>query len=459
LKNHSLKRRLLASYAVVLALIILLFGNALIWGLNENLNSKLHTSLESVVYDIKHDLLSDLLQSGIIDTKEFVISPVYIEVWQIAKGEKRRLFYSENLTHANLPILSERSETFKLIEVTFISDDDKSAVLSMPVTVQGQTYLISAATPIDKIDDMIEDFLKIAALSGILLYLAALYLGYRMIDQVFSPMQSIIRTADMISQKNLSMRVPLPQVKDEFFMLAQTFNTMLERIEHAFEQVKRFNVNVSHELKTPLTIIHGEAEVALLKERKPKEYRDVLQSIMEETSSMHRIVESMLLLSKSDTGALKKRMIPVVLNDLVSEVIAHKKAQADAKSIKIILQDSEPVTVLAEPELLRQALINLIDNAIKYTPEAEEKTITILLYKHENVAFIEIIDEGIGISEAQLPYLFEPFYRAEDSRAKTIPGYGLGLSIAKWIADLHNATLLIKSNRSGTKVRMSFITA
>jgi len=419
----------------------------------------LQTSLKSVVIDIRYDLQNSELLSGMLDPhEEFVVSPAYVEVWQVDGGLKKRVLYSSNMQASHLPLFSEDSAHYQESGIAFISDEDESALLSMPVTVREKHYIIVVATPIDEIDDMLEDFLTMFSLLGVIMYFSALYLGYRVIDRVLSPMQNITATPHAISQKNLAMRVPMPVVHDEFFTLSETFNTMLERIESAFEQVKRFNVNVSHELKTPLTIIYGEAEVALLKEREPKEYRAVLRSIMEESASMQQIIESMLLLSKSDITTLKQRMLPVALHTLILEVSEQKKAQAQSRMISIHTQDVKPATVFAQPELLRQAVLNLLDNAIKYTPEKQNKTVSVSLYTDKKRTVLEIVDEGVGISDLQLQHLFEPFYRVENSHAKTVPGHGLGLSIVKWITDLHNATLSIQSHTDGTTARIVFQT-
>jgi len=446
----------------MLILFIILFGAALTWGLRSSFNKMLYTAINSIIIDIKYEMLHEPIPTGMLDPREkFAVSPVYIEMWQIHENGKTRILYSENMINEHLPILLKEMTMYESVDIEFIlkSDGehaDESAILSETVTVNGKTYLISVATPIDGVDDLLEKFLYLFVSLGILLYLAALYLGYRMIDKVLIPMKNITATANAISQNNLSKRVPLPEIRDDFFTLAQTFNTMLERIERAFEKVRHFNVNVSHELKTPLTIIQGEAEVALLKERNVKEYRDVLQSILEENASMERIIESMLLLSKSDTDSLKKRMVPFMLNDLILGVVAQKRVQADTKSIAIIFDAPKPITVIAEAELLQSALSNLLDNAIKYTPENQEKKIRILLTEHNDRTIIEISDEGIGINEEHLAHVLEPFYRVDDSHNKTIPGHGLGLSLVKWITDLHNADLSIESNKNGTKVSISF---
>jgi len=463
LKVYSLKRRLLSAYAGVLFVFIILFGVALTWGLKSSFNHMLHTSLNSVIIDLKYDLRhDDPIPSGIIDSREeFAVSPVYIETWQIEENKKKRILYSKNMKNEHLPIILKKMTMYESVDIDFILESDgeladESAILAETVKVDGKTYLISVATPIDGVDDLMGDFISLFGVLGILLYLIAFYMGYKMLNKLLIPMQSITATVNEITQHDLTKRVPLPKTKDDFFILAQTFNLMLERIEDAFVKVKKFNINVSHELKTPITIMRGEAEVALLKERNVKEYRDVLQSIIDENILMEQIIESMLLLSKSDTRSLKKQMVPFIVNDLILEVIERKKVQADLKSISIIFNAPKAITLIAEVELLQRALSNLLDNAIKYTPDNQEKKIMILLAKDGDKTFIEISDEGIGINEEHLAHIWEPFYRVDDSHSKTVPGHGLGLALVKWIIELHNADIALESNKTGTKVSITF---
>lgn len=440
---HSAKWRLLTAYAFVVGVVIVLFGGALIAGLNYSFDKTLKNSMEMIATDIRNDALQRPLKiSSIIDVKEqFPLSPVYIEVYRDTGNGSKRILWTKNMKNHRLPKL-ENSE-FKEIEIPFISTDDETSLLVKRSTIGDKAYTISVATPIDNIDDTIETFIGWLLFTGALLYAIALILGYRMITQILLPVDTITETAKIISRKSLSKRVPLPERHDEFYRLAETFNTMLERLETAFGKIDRFNADLSHELKTPLTIIRGEIEVTMMKERNEKEYQTVLGSILEETQTLQSIIETMLLLSKSDNETLKKRMVPIALDKLVLEAAKEKKRQAEEKSIDIGISHMEAVTIKAEPTLLKRAVVNLIDNALKYS--LADTVVEIGLEKENDGAVLTVLDQGYGIAPDQIEMIFDPFYRIDTSHAKTIPGHGLGLPIVQWIAILHDAKIDIKS--------------
>jgi len=445
----------MTAYAIVLALIILLFGLLLGWGLEQSFNDRLQASLESVAFDIRHDLGSIPPSSPLLDPDEaFAISPVYIEVYRSQKdGTDRRVLYSSNMQDRQLPCTSEAK--LVVMDISFISTSDESAVYSIKSIHGAERYRISVATPIDKIDDLLEDFMRLFVLFGIVVYLIALYLGHRLLDRVLSPMEQITSTAASITHSNLSRRIPLPLVEDEFFVLAKTFNTMLDRIESAFEKVKRFNANVSHELKTPLTIIQGEAEVALKKKRDTQAYEKVLRSIVDETHEVHHMIDSMLLLSRSDVVSLKKYMVPVKLDVLVRDVIEAKRTMVKKKQLHIESSELKPISIVAEPMLLREAIANVFDNAIKYTPE--HKSITVSLTGDDESVDLCIEDEGIGIGKAALEKAFEPFWREDSAHSKLVAGHGLGLSIVKWVMEVHDGSVTIESEKGrGTRCLLHF---
>lgn len=456
MKRVSIRRRLLLAYGLVLAVIILLFGSALVWGLGHSFYAQLRSALESVAFDIKHDVLTaSPAAEGVLDpTKEYAVSPVYIEVWEMGESP-RRILASANLRTDRLPLLRGVRETFELQRLPFISRDEKSALLSVPATVGAAHYRIAVATPVDSLDDVIEDFIESFVLYGALLYLAALYLGYRLIDRVLAPMRSITESAATISHGDLSRRVPLPAVRDEFYTLAETFNGMLERIGHGFEKMQRFNANVSHELKTPLTIIRGEAEVALMRKRDPEAYETALRSMMEETLSMQRIIDGMLLLSRSDQDALMKNMVPVRLDAVLQEVYERYRGVAEAKGVGITITHTEAVEIMAEPQLIKEVFVNLADNAVKYTPKG--RNVTMEMRESDGKALVRIADEGIGIDEVHLSKLFDPFWREDAAHGKTIPGHGLGLSIVQWIVQVHQGIIEIESVKNrGTVCLLRF---
>ncbi|WP_218147930.1 sensor histidine kinase [Hydrogenimonas thermophila] len=354
----------------------------------------------------------------------------------------------------NLHFPKELDIGFQEIEIPFISQEDEVAVLVNQVTVNNKRYKIVIATPIEKIDDTIEIFIGWLLFAGLLLYVIALILGYRVITRVLSPVRTITQTAQTISKSNLSKRVPLPDREDEFYQLAKTFNTMLERLEKNFDKINRFNVNVSHELKTPLTIIRGEIEVALLKDRSIKEYKTVLQTILEETKTIQSIIETLLLLSKSDTKALKKRMLPLSLDTLILEAVEEKRQNANEQSINIVIKELESVTIVGEPTLLKRAIANIIDNAIKYSPPNTNIEITL---NNSSDTILMIKDSGYGIPYDHIDKIFDPFFRIESTNEKRVQGQGLGLSIVQWIVKLHNAKINIESEvAKGTIFKIYF---
>jgi heavy metal sensor kinase len=458
--QYSIRNRLLTAYGLILALFMLLFGVALFWGLDRSFDERLQSELESVVYDIKHDLLTGRLKTpALLDPQEeYAVSPVYVEMWERDVNGSQPMLFSTNMTDHRLPLLDVHGERFELDSLPSFSKAGKTALLAEPVEVDQKHYVIVAATPADKFDDVISDFIWLFALFGSLLYLLAFFLGWRMISRVLSPMRSITETAASISQSDLSKRVPLPGVRDEFHALAQTFNAMLERIEKAFEQTKRFNANVSHELKTPLTIIRGEAEVALRNVRDSGTYESVLHSILEESAAVQQIIDGMLLLSRSDTASLQSIMVTVDLDDLLRWVMDKLRPAAEAKGISMCLVHMDSARITGEPQLLKEALHNLVDNAVKYTHESGRIAVT--MHTIADAVEIRISDNGIGMDETALSKVYEPFWREDTAHSKTLPGHGLGLSIVQWVVQAHRGTIGIESKKEeGTTCVLRFLTS
>ena len=449
----SVKTRLLFGYGLILLVIIVLFDIALVFSLNSTFDNGLKNSLKSIALDIKNDELNtlDKLTSPVIANKEeFAISPVFIEVWE-TENIPKRILYTKNLQNLSLPTLFKSG--LKEIDIPFISKKDQSALFVIKIKLHKKNYLIKVATPLDKLDDSIEDFITVLIFLSIILFLIAFYFGFWMLDLILKPMKIMTNTAHTISQSNLSKRIKLPPKKDEFYFLAKTFNEMLGRLEKSFNSMKKFNTNVSHELKTPLTIIKGEIELALKKQRDIKEYQKTLKVIDEETLSMQNIIDNLLLVSKTDIKAFKKDMKEISLDYVLLQT--YEEFLEYHKYSNIILLQIESVKITGEPFLLKRAVFNIIDNAVKYSSKTEE--IKIALYKQNNQAIILIEDKGKGMDRESLQKITQPFYRIDDSRSKKIKGYGLGLSIVKWIMDLHCAKIEISSQKQkGTKVKLIF---
>jgi signal transduction histidine kinase len=291
---------------------------------------------------------------------------------------------------------------------------------------------------------------------------------------VTGPLQRIARAAHGLMQGDWSQRAPVSS-PDEVGLLAGSFNQMAERLESwdsdlrtavaertreldsallqldgAFQQMRRFNADASHELRTPLTVIRGEAEVALRAARSPDEYETVLRLIQDETERMSRIIEQLMMLARADAGELRLERRSLALDDIVREVMHRVEVLAQARRIHLAAEELEPVLLEGDEDRLHQLVLNLLDNAIKYTPEGGEVRVRLRVIPgtrpaHPAEARLEIEDTGIGIAQADLPHVFDRFYRVDKARSRAQGGSGLGLSICRWIVEAHGGYIDVRS--------------
>ena len=245
-----------------------------------------------------------------------------------------------------------------------------------------------------------------------------------------------------ISSSNLDEKIDITGRRDELGRLAETFNAMIGRLKDAFQRINQFSIDVSHELKTPLTILKGETEVALRKEREKDDYQKLLLSNLEEIDRMSCIIDDLLLLSKADTKEIKLNMEEVALRDLIMDVCMNMKVVADKKSVELQISELEDVRLRGDELKLRRMLLNVVENGIKYSHVGGK--VSVSSYVNDGYARIDVKDDGIGISEEDIKYVFDRFYRADRSR-KRESGSGLGLSISRWIAGAHKGSIEVKS--------------
>jgi heavy metal sensor kinase len=267
--------------------------------------------------------------------------------------------------------------------------------------------------------------------------------GWFMARKSLSPVNDITTAARMITARNLDRRIEVANQNDEVGRLAETFNEMISRLNNSFRQINQFSSDVSHELRTPLTIMRGEMEVALRSQRTAEEYREVMASSLEEVERMSLMVEELLLLSKVEHGELRLNISEVPLHRLLENAYNHATVLARGKNIHITAQNREDVYVRGDEMRLRQLLLNLVDNAVKYSPDGG--TVGLSLGKDREYAYISVKDTGIGISKGEHDKIFERFYRVDKSRSREIGGTGLGLAISKCIAEAHGGKIHILS--------------
>lgn len=252
------------------------------------------------------------------------------------------------------------------------------------------------------------------------------------------PVADMARTMRQITAENLSLRLPPPKTRDEIRELAELFNAMLTRLEDSFLSERRFIQDVSHELKTPLTIMKGELEVALKKARSAGEYEEILQSNLEETEKLSRLVEGLLTLARFDNRDVRLETAPVDLEPLLRDTAARLEGVAARAGVAITVSAEEKgLCAVGDPAQLGRLLLNLLDNAVKFSPRGGAVTAAVLLEGGRPA--VRVSDSGPGIAAGNLPHIFKRFYRADASRSSS--GFGLGLAIAKSIAEAHGAEL------------------
>jgi heavy metal sensor kinase len=242
---------------------------------------------------------------------------------------------------------------------------------------------------------------------------------------------------------DLHRRLPLKGNRDELDRLAETFNDMFGRLERAVGQMKDFTASISHELRTPLTALRGEAEVALARARSEADYRRVLESQLEEFGKLSGMIDRMLTLARAEAGQIQLARDAVNLSDLARSLVEQMEVVADNKSVSVTAELAGEVFVNGDQGWLERAILNLLDNAIKFTPPGGRVVVAVSVRDGE--AMLEVRDNGIGIEREALPRIFERFFRADPARSKETEGAGLGLSLVEWIVREHQGNIRVRS--------------
>jgi len=261
--------------------------------------------------------------------------------------------------------------------------------------------------------------------------------------RLLHPLKQMAQTAERISDYHLSERLPVVNPDDEIGQVAHTLNRMFDRVGESFQSQRRFVADASHELRTPIAVLQTKLEVTLRRLRTCTEYRDVIQMSLDHAQRLSMLVDQLSFLARSDAGSWRAEMGPVRVDKICLEQVREFKAQADTMCITLQVECAQPVIVLGEPELLRRLLINLLENAMKYTPKGG--TVRLGLKRDGAKARLVVSDTGMGIPPDDLPHVFDRFYRVDRARSRRIPGTGLGLSLVEEIARMHGGSVTVES--------------
>lgn len=347
-------------------------------------------------------------------------------------------------TNYTLPVNLDENHTILPYETVATSGDNSQNVrlytLSAPTA---PNLAIQVGHSLKSVEQTQSQILRLLGIMLAATALLALGTGWVLADRALIPVNAITTTARDIGEHDLNRRIKIDLPNDELGRLAQTFNQMLDRIEEAFARQKRFTADAAHELRTPLSIMQTGIDVILGQTRTADQYRAAMENMGEEVQRLTQLTTYLLMLARVDDPNFALKRHPMDLSLLLNTVIDDISTAADQKHITIHRDISPNVTLSADENRLIQMVLNLLENAVKYTPEKGQ--ITINLKSQPSAVTFTIADTGQGIPPEDLPHIFERFYRSDRARSRNQGGFGLGLAIAQQIVQLHKGTIQVSS--------------
>jgi len=440
----NLRNRLTALYTLLLAAALLLYAGCISAFFLHNLREQLSASLDRDVETVEGALAVDSngqlqlsSQEGEADEDE-PDHGYLLEVWS---RDGRLLYQTERLRNQRLGPQPEQTSTFQHEERSFklASGLRVRSIDRIHHLPDGQSVIVRLALSEEPIW---REFWKMVAVLGIGLPVALIFIaaaGYLVAARALRPVDAMARRASQITAEHLDERLTIDNPGDELGQLGTAFNETLARLERSFGQLRRFTADASHELRTPLTAIQSVGEVSLRKPGDTTYYRDIIGSMLEETHRLTQLVDSLLVMSRADAGRVQLHPTEVNLLALASELAGLLEVLAEEKQQTIETEGEGSLNLMADRTLLRQALVNLIDNALKYSPSGGR--ICIRVADQGSSAVIEVQDSGPGIPLEHRDRIFERFYRVDQARTRLAGGTGLGLSIAQWAVSVHGGTI------------------
>lgn len=453
----SLRLKLLFYFFIINIIVLFVYGAFIYNTAKKGVLNTTDTQLKMVSIDVIPDFKKEGYENASSIAKElieeFSIEPLFVKIIYYDKKNKKiehqtlsskihgwlfdiplneighvgSIYYFDKGSYRTSSMLIfEKSDTKVFIQLSMQKDIDSAYLKQL-------LFGLVIATPI--------------------LLIIFLIIANMLINRTLSPVKDVIDSVKSISINNLSNRVNTDNIPSEIEELVETFNQLLNNLENSFNKITDFSNNASHELKTPLTVIRGEIEVALKQDRKPQEYKEVLKDILHESISIQKMIEQLFFLAKKDTTELNSSFSELYLDEIITDTVMQIKKFAATKNVKVDIKEVVPSTIYANETLLKIAISNLLRNAVIYSPK--DSHVYISLSESDKEYILTIEDNGCGISENDLPLIFERFYRADKVRSRKDGGTGLGLSIVKMILNIHSYAIEIKSTQNkGTIVNI-----
>jgi heavy metal sensor kinase len=445
-KRLSIGLRLTLWYLLIFLLAEVIFGVGMWLILRQNLFDIADAALEGQAADLQRFLLArkDVptaqLQSEISEDYKIESSEDYL---QINDASGNTLYRSHFFEEHPLPPLPFDDLDRPLYQNRRLGHE-RFRLLSEQMDVSGRVYVVRIGHPMHEETETLDAFRGYLLWFAPLLLLAASAGGYWLSRRALAPVDALARTARTISGHNLSSRLEALHTGDELQRLSDTLNEMLARIEAAFLRITEFTADASHELRTPIALIHTEAELALRRSRDEAEYREALRHILQEADRTAKLIEELLSLARADSGREAFDLHPIDLLPTLRESASKWNQVASLHNLQFEEHlETERLPVMGDENALRRVIDILLDNALKYTPAPGKLTLS--AEQHPNGVVVTVEDTGIGIASEDQSRIFERFYRVDKARSRELGGAGLGLAIAQWIVQLHKGTITVRS--------------
>jgi heavy metal sensor kinase len=451
MRRVSIGVRLTLWYVAIFALGEIVFGAGMWFILRHNIYDLVDDSLENQTDDLKRfleaqkqDASMAKLQEEVSESYGIEHSGDFLEIY-LETGE---LIYRSAFLQAHPSILMPPDEIGRPLFRNRRVKGQHFRFVFQKLDTNGHIYAVEMGIPADDAVHTLELFRTYLLMFAPLLLLIAAIVGYWMSRRALSPVDALVRTAREVSGTNLKSRLQKLETGDELQRLSDTLNEMLDRIECAFLRVTQFTADASHELRTPVSLIRTEAELALRRSRTEAEYTESLRQILQEAERTTVLIEELLELARADAGRESLTMQFVDLPEVLREVVTSWRQVAAARNLQFSTDICElSASVMGDRTLLRRLADILLDNAFKYT--SSPGSVRLALEVREEVAVIIVQDSGMGISPEEQQKIFERFYRVDKARSRAQGGVGLGLAIAEWIVSQHRGAISVES-RPGT---------
>lgn len=445
MKRLSIGMRLTLWYVAIFALAQTVFGAGMWILLRHHLYDLVDDSLEDQTQDLKNfmqaqkkDASIAKLQEEVNETYAMEHSGNYLEMYADDGALIYRSTFLQN-HRVTLPANRGNHGIFRNMRV----DHRHFRFTLQRFEANGHAYTATIGIPTNDVDETLDLFQSYLLMLAPALFLVAAGGGYWLSRRALAPVDSLVRTAREISGANLDNRLPKLETGDELQRLSDTLNEMLDRIETAFLRITQFTADASHELRTPVSLIRTEAELALRRSRNEMEYKESLRHILLEAERTTSLIEQLLAVARADSGRETLHMQPLNLAETLSGVVDDWRQVATVRGLEFSADIVEDARVLGDETALRRLAEILLDNAFKYTPSPG--SVCLSFKKRGERAVLVVQDSGVGIAPGEQEKIFERFYRVDKARSREQGGAGLGLAIARWIVTQHRGSIAVES--------------